>query len=82
MQTIDITDWQTRRLTVLELGRVAGVSQRTVWRLVAAGRLPKPHKIGGNCTRWDGAEVAQALAAQESLPPKPNPNPLVAQEVA
>jgi predicted DNA-binding transcriptional regulator AlpA len=33
-----------------------GVSERTLWRLVSAGRIPVPVRIGRN-TRWQMAEI-------------------------
>lgn len=70
---IDITDWQTRRLTIAEVARVVGVSRPTVWRWVKEGKLPQPHKLGMNCTRWNGQEIAEAIFNQATLPYKPNP---------
>lgn len=29
------------------------VSRNTIWRWTKDGKLPKPEKIGENCTRWD-----------------------------
>jgi prophage regulatory protein len=32
-------------------------SPATVWRMVKAGKFPRPFKIGQRCTVWDAAEV-------------------------
>jgi excisionase family DNA binding protein len=34
------------------------VSERTLWRLLSAGKLPKPVRFGRN-TRWKAAEVTE-----------------------
>jgi excisionase family DNA binding protein len=39
-----------------ELATMLGVSERTLWRLLSAGKLPEPVRIGRN-TRWRAAEV-------------------------
>ncbi len=39
-----------------ELANMLGVSLRQVWRLNAAGRLPKPIRLGGSI-RWNREEV-------------------------
>lgn len=44
-----------------ELARMLGVSTRTLWRLLSAGRLPRPVRFGGN-TRWRLAEVKAWIA--------------------
>ncbi len=44
-----------------EVARMMGVSERTLWRLASAGRVPRPVRIGRN-TRWRKAEVADWIA--------------------
>lgn len=39
-----------------EVAQLLGVSTRTVWRLVSAGRLPPPLAIGRS-RRWEQADV-------------------------
>ena len=39
-----------------ELAKLMHVSERTLWRLLSAGKVPKPVRIGRN-TRWKLAEV-------------------------
>ena len=34
-----------------EVARMLDVSKRTVWRMVSAGQIPLPVRLGGN-TRW------------------------------
>ena len=58
---VDITDWQTRQLKDTEMAAIYGISRSTVWRWCNEGRIPKPRKIGGNTTRWDGQEVAKNM---------------------
>ncbi|TKJ32305.1 MAG: hypothetical protein CEE38_23395 [Planctomycetes bacterium B3_Pla] len=38
-------------LKVKEVAAILHVSQRHLWRLKAAGKLPKPVKVG-ECVRW------------------------------
>lgn len=41
-------------------------SPATVWRMVRAGKFPKPFKIGQNCTVWDAAEVEAYIQQQRA----------------
>jgi len=41
-----------------DLKEMLNVSLRQVWRLNAAGRLPKPIRLGGS-VRWKRAEIQQ-----------------------
>jgi excisionase family DNA binding protein len=41
-----------------ELARLMHVSERTLWRLLSAGKVPQPVRIGRN-TRWRYAEVRE-----------------------
>jgi len=38
------------------------VSKRTVWRLVSAGKLIKPRKLGGGIVRWHLEELKAWIA--------------------
>ena len=38
-------------ITIDELASMLGMSKRTVWRLLSAGQIPEPIRLGG-CTRW------------------------------
>ena len=37
------------------------ISPATVWRRVAAGILPQPHRLGPRCTRWRVSELRSIL---------------------
>jgi len=37
------------------------VSESTIWRWVALGKLPKPKKLSKRVTVWDAAEVDAAI---------------------
>lgn len=41
-----------------ELARLMQVSERTLWRLLSAGKVPQPVRIGRS-TRWRYAEVRE-----------------------
>ncbi len=41
-----------------EVAAMLGVSERTLWRLLSAGKLPEPVRIGRS-TRWRAAEVRE-----------------------
>ena len=41
-----------------EVAAMLGVSERTLWRLLSAGKLPQPVRIGRS-TRWRAAEVRE-----------------------
>lgn len=49
-----------------ELARMMDVSTRTLWRLLSAGKLIQPVRIGGN-TRWRLGEVRRWIA--DGCPP-------------
>jgi len=49
-------------LTASELAQVLGTSTRTVWRLLAAGKLPKPVRLGAR-PRWPVEELRQWIKA-------------------
>lgn len=52
------TDTMPILINAEELGRMMGVSERTLWRLLSGGKLPQPVRIGRN-TRWRLAEVTE-----------------------
>lgn len=41
-----------------ELAKLMDVSERTLWRLLSGGKVPKPVRIGRS-TRWRLAEVTE-----------------------
>ena len=45
------TSTKSQLLNVKEVAAMLHVSQRQIWRLKAAGMLPKPVKVG-ECVRW------------------------------
>jgi predicted DNA-binding transcriptional regulator AlpA len=46
-----------------EVARRLGLSERTVWRLTAAGKLPNPISIGDKSKRWRAKEIRSWVAA-------------------
>jgi excisionase family DNA binding protein len=48
----------TMLLTADEVAAMLGVSERTLWRLLSAGKVPKPVRFGRN-TRWRVDEVKE-----------------------
>lgn len=50
------TDTAPVLLTAEEVAAMLGVSERTLWRLLSAGKIPQPVRIGRN-TRWRVAEI-------------------------
>ncbi len=44
-------------LTVKDVAKRWSVSVPTVWRWAAAKKIPAPHKIGANVTRWELGEI-------------------------
>jgi excisionase family DNA binding protein len=44
-----------------EVARMMGVSERTLWRLLSAGKIPQPVRIGRS-TRWRLAEIREWIA--------------------
>jgi excisionase family DNA binding protein len=46
-----------------EVARRLGLSERTVWRLTAAGKLPNPILIGGKSKRWRAEDIRAWVAA-------------------
>jgi prophage regulatory protein len=45
-------------LTAAEVAAMLGVSERTLWRLLSAGKVPKPVRFGRN-TRRRVAEIRE-----------------------
>lgn len=57
---------QTVLINADELARKLSVSTRTLWRLLSAGKLIQPVRIGGN-TRWRLGEVNEWI--EQGCPP-------------
>ena len=53
----------TKLLTTEDVTDALGVSRTTVWRLVKAGTLPAPIKLGPQCNRWRESDIEAALEA-------------------
>ncbi len=51
-----------------ELAKLMQVSERTLWRLLSAGKVPQPVRIGRN-TRWRYAEVCEWIEKGCPRPP-------------
>ena len=48
-----------------DLAEILRVSKPTVWRLRAAGKLPRPlDALGGQLLRWDADEIRRWIAAK------------------
>ncbi len=43
------------------------VSRQTVWRWVREGNLPRPVKLGANCTRWKSADIESWEASKGAV---------------
>jgi excisionase family DNA binding protein len=59
---------RVRLVTVEEVAERLAVSTRTVWRLVSAGKIVPPFKVGG-ATRWREEELSRWMSA--GCPPLP-----------
>lgn len=44
------------------MARLLGISERTLWRLRSAGKLPRPVQLGGSI-RWRAEEIRQWIDA-------------------
>lgn len=44
-----------------EVARLLNISKRTLWRLLSAGKLPKPVRLG-NAVRWRRDELEQWIS--------------------
>jgi len=51
-----------RLLKAAECAEILAVGRSTLWRLHAAGKLPRPLRIGG-ATRWRGEEIKGWIGA-------------------
>jgi excisionase family DNA binding protein len=54
-----------RLLRVRQVAELLGLAERTVWGLIASGRLT-PIRLGARCTRVDAAEVEALIEAARS----------------
>ena len=56
-----LTDFLLRRK---EVERIAGISRASIYRLIKAGKCPRPVSIGTGSVRWKQSDV---IAWQQSL---------------
>lgn len=54
------------RVSIQVVAIVTGRSKASIWRDVAAGRLPAPVKAGPRCTRWVVGDLRRHLAGTTS----------------
>ena len=54
---------ETRYLRDTDLARVFGVNRTSIWRWVAAGRLPQPHRFSPGCSRWPSTVIDDLVRA-------------------
>ena len=57
----DDTQSPVRMIDVRELSAILGCSPRTVYRLVDAGRVPPPYRLG-SLSRWNPAVIETWIA--------------------
>lgn len=55
------TPTKDRWITCAEVAAMLGVTPRTIWRLAAAGRIPKPLRIGPKSPRWKESALTDYL---------------------
>jgi predicted DNA-binding transcriptional regulator AlpA len=56
--------WQPGTLlTPRDVAWFLSIGQRPLWRLVAAGVLPRPLRLSGKTVRWTFADITEVLAA-------------------
>jgi predicted DNA-binding transcriptional regulator AlpA len=48
-------------LKIAQLAAMLDLSQRTIWRYVAEGKLPEPVRFSRVCVRWKPEEVQEAV---------------------
>ncbi len=59
-----------RLINIQTLAELLGVSRRHIYRLVDAGKIPRPVKLGG-VVRWNGTDIQRWIdAGCPSLPSK------------
>lgn len=60
--TPHVDDLERLAVPAGELGRMLGIAERSVWKRLAAGQLPRPLSFGRS-RRWSVAEIRDWLAA-------------------
>lgn len=61
LHVVEIADAMLKKETVIA---VAGISESSIYRKVAAGTFPAPIKDGARCTRWRAGDVTDWLRAK------------------
>ena len=56
-----------RLLPLKEVMHATGVSRSSIYAWIAAGRFPKPVKIGTRRTGWKASAIREWLASREKL---------------
>ena len=51
-------------LTVRQVSEMLQIHVRTVWRLAAAGEIPKPITIGKKVVRWRPSDIQRFLESR------------------
>lgn len=59
-------------LTAKDVAGILCISQRTVWRYVAEGRIPSPVKITRTTVRWKASQLQAYLDKLNSTDNPPN----------
>ena len=49
-------------LRLPDVRRATGISKATLYRLVNAGRFPRPVQLGARCVGWRATEIERWLA--------------------
>lgn len=53
-------------LKAREVADLLGIHERTVWRMVSAGTLPEPIRVGDRSVRWRLVDIEAFVAAAPS----------------
>ncbi|MGC9261862.1 MAG: helix-turn-helix transcriptional regulator [Phycisphaerae bacterium] len=53
-------------VTAQDLAAMLATSSRSIWRMVATGKLPRPIYLGRKSPRWRLSDVEAAIALMES----------------
>ncbi|MEX0677114.1 MAG: helix-turn-helix domain-containing protein [Pirellulales bacterium] len=62
--TADKTTKPAELLSAKDIAEMLGVSERTVWRMVAADEIPQPVKVRGS-TKWRRSEIQATIELLE-----------------
>jgi len=54
-----------RFIRMRDLVKMVPVSKAHIWRLVQAGKFPRPIKLSEKCTAWKVADIEDWLKAKE-----------------